>query len=104
MSEPTTGQTTAPLSPRTVELRNTCLGALSRRTSHRPPTPVELAKIRDDLRLKEAWLWWSKIDTPTEAVAAIRFPVRRPRRRWPARVVALLATGAWLLIQPGTLS
>ena len=88
----------APLAPHAVDLRNKCLGALSRRSSHRPPTLVELQKLRDDVGLRDAWVWWSKIETPTEAVRAVsRFPSRRPPRVWPYRVISLLATGAWII-------
>ena len=86
-----------PLSPKAVKLRNACLGALSRRTSHRPPTPVELVKLRDDIGLRDAWTWWSKLETPTEAVRAISvYPTRRPPRRWPAIVMTILASAAWI--------
>ena len=89
-----------PLSPRAVGLRNSCLGALSRRASRPAPTPRDLGKIRNDIGLRDAWLWWSKLDTPTEAVQAVRvWPTRRPPRQWPSMLVTLLATGAWLFVR-----
>jgi len=80
-------------------LRNSCLGALSRRTSRRPPTAVELAKIRSDLGLREAWEWWSKLDSPTELVRTI--PRRSLRGDWKRAAIAVLATGAWLIVRIG---
>ena len=86
-----------PLAPRAVRLRNSCLGALSRRTSRRPPTSVELAKIRSDLGLRDAWDWWSTLDSPTELVGTIS---RRSAHRvdWKRAAIAVLATGAWLIV------
>jgi hypothetical protein len=78
-------------------LRNSCLGALSRRTSRRPPTPVELAKIRSDLGLREAWEWWSTLDSPTELVRTISR--RSVRGDWKRAAIAVLATGAWLIVR-----
>jgi len=80
-------------------LRNSCLGALSRRTSRRPPTSGELEKIRSDLGLREAWDWWSTLDSPTELVRPIS---RRSAHRgdWKRAAIAVLATGAWLIV-PG---
>jgi len=78
-------------------LRNSCLEALSRRTSRRPPTSVELAKIRSDLGLREAWDWWATLDSPTQLVRPIS---RRSARRgdWKRAAIVLLATGAWLIV------
>jgi hypothetical protein len=82
-------------------LRNSCLGALSRRTARRPPTPVELAKIRSDLGLREAWEWWSTVDSPTELVRAISR--RSVRGDWKRAAIAVLATGAWLIVPAAAL-
>jgi hypothetical protein len=80
-------------------LRNSCLGALSRRTLRRPPTPVELSKIRGDLGLREAWEWWSTLDSPTELVGAVsRRSARTHRGDWKRAAIAVLATGAWLIV------
>ena len=85
------------MAPRAVRLRNSCLSALSRRTSRRPPTSVELAKIRSDLGLREAWDWWFTLDSPTELLQPIS---RRSTRRgdWKRAAIAVLATGAWLIV------
>lgn len=92
-----------PLAPHAVRLRNSCLAALSRRTSRRPPTPVELAKIRSDLGLREAWEWWSRLDTPTEVVRSVsRRGTRRARADWQRVAIAVLTTGAWLILPAAT--
>ena len=85
------------LTPNAVRLRNTALGALSRRARRPAPTPTELEKIRADVDLRDAWAWWSGQELPTQAVRAIRrAAVKRPRV-WRATLLTLLASGAWLL-------
>jgi len=85
------------LSPNAIRLRNTALGALSRR-AHRPaPTPTELGKIRADVDLRDAWAWWSGQEQPTRAVRAIRRAALKRPPLWRATLLTLLASGAWLL-------
>ena len=100
MTEPGANHETHALSPRALRLRDSCIGALSRRSSLRPPTPTELSKIRDTLGLPEAWYWWSHLDTPTEFVRTIpRRSLRRMRRRaLRGAIITVLATGAWLML------
>ena len=87
------------LGPHAVRLRNSCLGALSRRTSRRPPTPVELSKIRDDFGLREAWEWWLELDMPMEVVRPNPRRSARPRRaNWKRVAIAVLTSGAWLIV------
>jgi len=96
-------QDDAPLAPRAVRLRNSCLGALSRRTSLRAPTPVELSKIRDDVGLREAWEWWVDLDMPMEVVRPMSRRPARPRRLdWKRVAIAVLTSGAWLIVPYAT--
>ena len=92
-----------PLAPHAVRLRNSCLGALSRRTSLRPPTPVELSKIRNDLGLREAWEWWLGLEMPTQVVRTSSRRSARPRRAdWKRVAIAVLTSGAWLIVPIAT--
>jgi hypothetical protein len=91
------------LGPHAIRLRNSCLGALSRRTSLRPPTPVELSKIRDDLGLREAWEWWLQLDMPMQVVRPVSRRSARPRRaHWRRVAIAVLTSGAWLIVPYAT--
>jgi len=91
------------LGPHAIRLRNSCLGALSRRRSLRPPTPVELSKIRDDLGLREAWEWWVQLDMPMEIVRPIsRRSARSRRPDWKRVAIAVLTSGAWLIVPYAT--
>ena len=91
------------LGPHAIRLRNSCLSALSRRTSRRPPTLVELSKIRNDFGLREAWEWWCELDMPMEVVRSISRRSARPRRvSWRRVVIVVLTSGAWLILPVAT--
>ena len=94
------------LSARALRLRDRCLVTLSHRAARRPPNATELSKLRGNLGLQEAWYWWANMHEPTQAVRAAVLPRtrRKPVRQWWRYVVAILATGAWLLVPTSALA
>lgn len=91
------------LTRRALTLRNDCVAALARASSHPAPRDADLGTLPNDFTLREAWTWWSMRNSPPWVEQQASAGAARKRRTWLDAAVVLVATAALLLIRAAPL-